>query len=267
MKKLRKESKFSFSLEVNEFVRHFESILNKNPSNANSIQPHVKQQRLSSLFDFLEESPENISPMLNEEYTPSAINKVLSSLRNGKSSYKDGVLNEVLKYGRSFLSDILAKLFNLIENSGYFPKVWRHNFLVPLYKKGGKSDPSNYRGLAVSSNLSKAYTKSLTGKLTQYCDSENILSQFQFGFRADYRTSDAIFVLKSILSSYKSRNKKPVFSCFVDFQRAFDSISRDDLLYKLGVYGIKGNKLKLLRSMYSDISYSIKSNGEYSALF
>ena len=118
--------------------------------------------------------------------------------------------------------------------------------------------------MAVGSNTGKFYTKSFNEKLKGYCDSNNILSQHQFGFRDDYRTTDAIFVLRSIISQYKNQSNKPVYACFVDFSKAFDSVIRNAMFFKLGQLGIKGNALKLITSMYSQSEHIIKAGGSYS---
>ena len=141
---------------------------------------------------------------------------------------------------------VFQKLFNHIESTAVYPNSWKSCFLVPIHKKGSPGDPNNYRGLAVGNNVSKMYTKVLNEKLKSYCDIKNILSPQQFGFRNDYRTSDAIFVLRSVISYYSNLRKKPVYACLVDFSKAFDSVDRSALFYKLGTIGIQGNLLKLL---------------------
>ena len=90
-------------------------------------------------------------------------------------------------------AEIFSKFFNHIEVSAVDPSDWKTSFLVPLYKKGGRGDPDNYRGLAVGSNVGKFYTKYLNLKLKTYFESHNLKSLQQFGFKDDYRTQDAMF--------------------------------------------------------------------------
>ena len=49
-----------------------------------------------------------------------------------------------------------------------------------------------------------------------------------------------IFTIKTILNKYLYKNKKQVFACFVDFSKAFDSLSHGALFQKLYALGIKG---------------------------
>ena len=94
-------------------------------------------------------------------------------------------------------------------------------------------------------------------------EKNKVLSPHQFGFREDFRPSDATFSLRSIVNYYK-KDGKPVYACFVDFSKAFDSVNRLAPAYKLGLVGIKGNMLKLLQDMYSGTIYVIKANGNFS---
>ena len=196
-------------------------------------------------------------------YDVNYIIKLGKSLKNGKSAFTDGIVNEVIKYSITDMGDVYCKLFNHIETTGEFPTPWKKSFLVPLHKKGPANIPDNYRGLAVGSNLCKFFTKCLNDKLKTFCENNNSLSPQQFGFRDDYRTTDAIFVLRSVISYYKNDNK-PIYACFVDFSKAFDSVFRPAMLYKLGEIGVKGNLLKLIQSMYNETCYVIKSNGKFS---
>ena len=55
--------------------------------------------------------------------------------------------------GISLFAPSLANLFNLIFTSGNFPEAWQLSSFTPFHKKGDKSIPKNYRGIAVSSIL------------------------------------------------------------------------------------------------------------------
>jgi hypothetical protein len=60
----------------------------------------------------------------------------------------------------------------------------------------------------------------------------------QFGFRENHRTSDSLFVLKTLINKYVHKNKRKLFACFVDLQKAFDSVWRNGLLFKLVKIGV-----------------------------
>ena len=132
------------------------------------------------------------------------LKKMVRTLKYGKSAFLDGALNEVLKHSIHEISPLLTKFFNHIEKSTFFPNAWKSSFLVPLHKKGSRGDPDNYRGLAVGSNIGKLYTKCLNNKIKNFAEENHLISPHQFGFREDYRTTDAIFSLQSMTSYYKN---------------------------------------------------------------
>ena len=150
---------------------------------------------------------------LTPNYDQNFILKMGKTLKNGKSAFTDGAINEIIKHSLPSLAPIFTKYFNIIETSGIFPTAWKTSFLVPLHKKGPTDIPDNYRGLAVGSNLGKFLTKCFNEKLQSFCEKSNLLAPQQFGFRPNYRTTDAIFVLRSAVSYYKN-TKKPIFCMF-----------------------------------------------------
>ena len=247
------------SIPMKDLYQHFNTILNNPPINV--LDSKIKLLE-SNISDYLKNNQSGNS-LPEAGYTPDSIAKMAKTLKNGKSAFLDGSINEVLKYSIHNTAPIFAKLFNHIESSASFPSAWKCSFLVPLHKKGSHSDPENYRGLAVGNNISKLYTKCLNSKISKFVEDKHILSPHQFAFREDYRPSDAIFSLQSSTNYYKHKNK-PVYSCFIDFSKAFPSINRTALVYKLGNMGIKGNMLKLFINMYSTADYIIKSDGKFS---
>ena len=88
----------------------------------------------------------------------------------------------MLKSGQNFLTMPLYKLFNVILKSGCFPKSWGTSILVPLHKKGYTTDVNNYRGIAISSCISKVLTKIMNQRIYKYGKENNIFSENQSGF-------------------------------------------------------------------------------------
>ena len=255
---LRGGKKSNTPIELDELHDHFKKILNSPKNLPKEKLDLIKNKLANYLNDTLPQGS-----ALSSEYTPDFIIKLGKTLKNGKSAFTDGAVNEVIKHSISYMSPVYCKLFNHIETCAEFPTAWKSSFLVPLHKKGPANLADNYRGLAVGSNLGKFFTKCFNEKLKAFCEENNSLSPQQFGFRDCYRPTDACFVLRSAISLYKN-SKKPIYACFVDFSKAFDSVFRPAMLYKLGKMRIKGNVLKLIQSMYNETRYIIKNNGKFS---
>ncbi len=88
-------------------------------------------------------------------------------------------------------------------------------------------------------------------------DDKKLLSDFQAGFRTDYRTTDHIFALQKTVKFYQNRGKK-LFVAFVDFHKAFDKLWRHGLLIKLLQKGIGGNLYRLIKNMYMDNTSQVR---------
>ncbi|KAL9983510.1 hypothetical protein ACROYT_G005694 [Oculina patagonica] len=91
---------------------------------------------------------------LDHLITEIEIRKAAKKLKNNKSSYSDKIKNEMIKASINDLMPVYYKLFNGVLNSGSMPQTWCGGLITPIYdKSGGRSDPSNYRGICVSSCL------------------------------------------------------------------------------------------------------------------
>ena len=150
---------------------------------------------------------------------------------------------------------LYVDIFYLILKSGKYPSTWRENFIKPLFKGGTTSDPSCYRGIAISSCLSKLFTRILFNRLEKYLENNNIICPEQIGFKRGARISDNIFTL-NIDKFFK--NNKYLYACFEDLEKAFDTVNRQALLFKLNRYNIRGHFLNIIEDMYNDVSFSIR---------
>ena len=107
--------------------------------------------------------------------------------------------------------------------------------IFPIYKTGDLLNPSNYRGIAITSCLSKVFNSILNARLEKYILKNEIIRNEQIGFKAGCRTSDHIFKLKTIIDKYLNKSKKKVYACFIDLRKALDSVIHSALFLKLFV--------------------------------
>jgi hypothetical protein len=102
-----------------------------------------------------------------------------------------------------------------------FPERLKYSTIKPLYKKGDKTDISNYKPISLLTSFSKVTEKALYNRLTEYVNNNKILNSQQYGFRKNLATEDSIFKLThEILTALNS--KKMVGSIFFDLAKAFD---------------------------------------------
>lgn len=208
---------------------------------------------------------------LDFHITYEEIEKAIDQLKTRKSSGSDSIINEMLKSGKSIITPLLSKLFNIIYTIGIFPTKWADSMIKPLFKSGNKFDPANYRGISLTSCLGKLFCSILNTRLVSYLDKNEIYTPHQIAFRKNYRTSDHIFVLQTLINKYtsskfrKKNETKSLYVCFVDLRKAFDTVWRGGLFHKMLNYGIGGKLYNVISDMYSKSSACIKlTNGNTS---
>jgi len=120
-----------------------------------------------------------------------------------------------------------------------FPERLKYSIIKPLFKKGDRTTPSNYRPISLLTAFSKVIEKALYNRLIDHLNNNSLLNPQQFGFRRNLPTDNTIFKLthKILKALY---NKKMVGSIFFDLEKAFDSINHSLLINKLPLYGITG---------------------------
>ena len=80
----------------------------------------------------------------------------------------------------------------LKERAGDIPKIWCFGLITPLYKKGNKLNPDNYRGICVMNALLKVLCLTLNERLKSYLYKMNAINKAHIGFKAKCSTSDNI---------------------------------------------------------------------------
>ena len=196
-----------------------------------------------------ESHTQNTNEDINKAISVTEIKKHITSLKNNKSPGVDNILNEFIKYCPEELIPVLAKLFNIVLETGIIPSDWTIGVIKPLYKnKGDINNVNNYRGITLLSCIGKLFTSILNSRLYTYLTNEKILGNEQAGFRPKHSTLDHIFALH-ILSKYYIDQSKQLFCAFVDYSKAFDFIERTHLWQKLLDSNINGKILNVVKNM------------------
>ena len=105
--------------------------------------------------------------------------------------------------------------------------------------------------------IRKLFESILNNRLSFKNEVCNDNDPYQAGFKSNSRTTDNIFILSAIIDKQMYLSK-PLYTCFVDFTKAFDYIDRTALYYKLLNRGIDSNLLNVIRSMFSKAECRVK---------
>ena len=162
---------------------------------------------------------------------------------------------------------------------GHVPKEWCCGLITPIYKKGSKLDPDNYRGNCVMNALLKvlclimnqrlqAFLTKNNERLQAFLTKNNTIDRAQIGFMPKSRTTDHIFTLKTLCNKYvKDKNGGKLFACFVNFKKAYDSIWNEELFHKLITNQVNGQFLNIIQIMYKNSSSSVKLRNRFTQFF
>ncbi|PNF42345.1 hypothetical protein B7P43_G03674 [Cryptotermes secundus] len=146
---------------------------------------------------------------------------------------------------------IISPLTCICNNSlshGIFPDRLKYSDIRPLFKKGEKTNISNYMPISLLTSFSKVLEKAMSIQLIGHLNNNNILVEEQFGFRTKSLTDEAINKLvNEICKTFNSKHL--IGGIFCDLEKDFNCVNHEVLLSKLELYGIKG-KTKLWLESY-----------------
>lgn len=246
-------------------------------------QPNIDISKLYEFFKNLNTAPQyddrdelpdidnpdldRINNDLNSYITRDEIYNCIRKLKNDKACGEDHIVNEYIKSTSDQFIGIYEKLFNIIFDTGLIPNSWVIGTIKPIYKnKGDFNDPKNYRPITIVSCLGKLFTSVLCNRLNEFSNEYCIIKENQCGFRQNYSTLDSIFTLYMLFEIMKCKKKK-LYCAFIDFEKAFDTVWREGLFYKMLLNNIHGKMYNVILSMYSSIKSCISYNNFKSDYF
>ena len=196
---------------------------------------------------------------LDHPITLAELDEAKNVLKKGKANGIDTISNEMISCFLEVFPHIILTLFNCILDNNLTIEDWTIGIITAIYKnKGSRSDPENYRGISLLSCLSKFFTAVLHNRLLKYTTENKILSQAHLGFVEGNRTSDAHLITHNLIRKQCHNNGRWLYSCFIDFSKAFDTIPRDKLLEKLLDFGIDGKFFNMIKNIYTHDKICIK---------
>ena len=237
----------------NAFSRYFSEISGEL---INSVQPTNV-----GFESFL--GPSLLNSFYVEPTTSHEVKDIINSLKS-KGAPISEIPAKIYKSISEEISPCLSGLINLSFKIGEFPDCLKTARVVPIFKDGDPSNITNYRPISTLPFISKIYEKIMFKRLNSFFSKYSILNSSQYGFREKMRTEDGLIDFCSYL--YDSIDLDKYCMCtYVDFKKAFDTVSHDVLLAKLEHFGVRGRALQWFHTYLTQRKMFVDFNGAYSS--
>ncbi|XP_047143068.1 uncharacterized protein LOC124817261 [Hydra vulgaris] len=171
----------------------------------------------------------------NPDINIDTVIKKLSKLNVNKSTGEDKVHPRVLKECSNSISNPLSTIFNRSYSSGITPRIWQCANIIPILKKGDKLKATNYRLVSLTSVVRKVMENIIRDALVEHLVENKLKSNSQHGFvRCKNCCTNLLESLDLIAQSVELGFSIDI--AFLDFSKAFDTVTHKRLLIKLKAY-------------------------------
>ena len=174
----------------------------------------------------------------------------------------------------------LRYIFEILENFWFneaVPRDFKRTILRPFLKNEheNQSDPVNYRPISLLNSLMKIYEGIVCSRLSNFFEENSTISPYQAAYRKNRSIFDHFFIIHEIFLEYRfykvgprgGRIKRPLYFCFLDFRKAFDTVVRNILFRKLYNVGVRGKILRVIINLFSKNPANVSLEGFLSPEF
>ena len=238
----------------------------------------ITDQKTAEVFNdyfasvFIQEGNEPLPPFAdrndnncieNISFTIGDVQSSLENLRRDKSMGPDGLHPYILSECANYLAVPLFDIMSESMRTGTVPNDWKRAEVVPIYKKGDRSLPENYRPISLTSVICKILERLIKNDIVQFIDKLGSFTKDQHGFMKGRSC------LTNLLETFEDWTSNldeglGIDSVYLDYRKAFDSVPHERLLKKLRAYGIRGKLLEWIRNFLTDRTIRVLVNGKFS---
>ena len=198
----------------------------------------------------------------NYRFDVDAIHQILKNIDIDKSPGPDGIAGIILKNYALNLAYPLSILFDISFSTGQLPSDWKLANVVPVHKKGDKSNVENYRPISLTSLIMKVMEKYNRDEI--YCKCMHLINDKQHGFLPQKScTTQLLTVVDDIAQSINLQDDVDII--YFDFAKAFDTMCHDMVLHKLkNKFKIDGLMLNFIRGYLQNRWQRVVIEGSFS---
>ena len=176
-----------------------------------------------------------------------------------KSSGMSGINATIVKLSLKSLNTEFTHLLNTSITTNKFPNKWKKAKVTPIPKKGDLQSINNYRPISLLPAPGRIMEKLIHKQLVDHIENNDLLSDYQYGFRRNRSTLHAVTQVVNHISTNLNKKIKTV-AIFIDFKKAFDCLQFPTLTAKLAKLGLHQDTVEWLKNYLTNRSQSTVAN-------
>ena len=183
--------------------------------------------------------------------SPNGVLKLMENINDRKATGPDDIPGKLLKICSFELHEIFVILFQQSLDLGTIPDDWKSAHIFPLYKKGDRTYPVNYRPISLTCVPCKLLEHIVFSTSSDFLDRQNFFTSFQHGFRQKRSCESQILTTLKDFTNFLNSSAQ-TDAVLLDFSKAFDKVDHKLLLSKINNAGIHGPLLNWMTSFLTN---------------
>ena len=179
------------------------------------------------------------------------VKNLMKNLKAQSAAGPDGIHPRVLRECADVLSMPITIIFEHSLRAGILPTDWKKGNITPIFKKGSKTDPLNYRPISLTSVVCKILEKLIRCSIMEHLEENHLLSPHQHGFRSNKSCLTQLLEYLHFVEEMTD-NGDCVDAVYLDCSKAFDTVPHDLLLLKLKCVGVDGRTLNWIKDFLTN---------------
>ena len=197
------------------------------------------------------------------EITEKVVEEVIKELKDDSAAGPDNIPPRLLKELKEEVVRPLTLIFQMSMEEGRIPDDWRLANVTPIFKKGKKAEPGNYRPVSLTNVIGKVMERVVKRGLMEYVEKNKIMANSQHGFRPGRSVQTNLVEFLDGATKWLDEGRS-FDVLYLDFSKAFDKVSHKRLLVKLEEAGVKGKVLAWIRDWLRGRQQRVRVDDEYS---